>query len=116
LNRIDITASSSVRFESAFRSDRFHAIDPLAKTAPIDEAQMLSTAWRAIAALAIIGASTTALAQRIPNTDMPGRERERFTDPAPPLAQPGPMFSPPGAIYAPRIAKRRPRKARTSRK
>jgi hypothetical protein len=77
---------------------------------------MLSAILRAIVALTIVGAATTALAQRIPNSDMPGRERERFIDPAPPLAQPGPMFSPPGAIYAPRSMKRRPHRVRAPRK
>jgi hypothetical protein len=77
---------------------------------------MSITAWRAMAALSIIGVCTAALAQRIPSSEMPGRERERFTDPLPPLAQPGPMFSPPGAIYAPRSVKRRPHKVRARRK
>jgi hypothetical protein len=77
---------------------------------------MINIALRAIAALAITSAATTAIAQRIPSSDMPGRERERFTDPSPPLAQPGPMFSPPGAIYAPRSTRRRPHKVHVSKK
>jgi hypothetical protein len=63
---------------------------------------MFTTTLRTAAVLAIIGTATPALAQRIPPSEMPGRERERFTDPLPPpRAQPGPMFSPPGVIYAP---------------
>jgi len=64
---------------------------------------MFTTALRTAAVLAIIGTATPALAQRIPPSEMPGRERERFTDPLPPpRARPGPMFSPPGVIYSPR--------------
>jgi hypothetical protein len=83
---------------------------------------MFTTALRAAAALAMIGAVTTvvataALGQRIPPSEMPGRERERFTDPLPPVrAQPGPMFSPPGTIYAPHGTKSRAHKAHASRK
>jgi hypothetical protein len=83
---------------------------------------MFTTTFRAAATLAIIGIATTAIAttamaQRIPPSEMPGRERERFTDPLPPIrAQPGPMFSPPGAIYPPHGTKSRSRKTHASRK
>jgi hypothetical protein len=83
----------------------------------IDEARMFITSLRALTALAIIGVCTTALAQAIPPSAMPGRERERFTDPLPPRAQPGgSMFSPPGTIYSPRRTKGRSHKAHPPRK
>jgi hypothetical protein len=73
---------------------------------------MFIMALRVATAFAVIGVCATALAQLIPPSAMPGRERERFIDPLPPpRAQPGPMFSPPGAIYAPRSAKRKTHKA-----
>jgi hypothetical protein len=78
---------------------------------------MFTTALRAAATLAIIGIATSAMAQRIPPSEMPGRERERFTDPLPPIrAQPGPMFSAPGAIFAPHGTKSRSRKTHASKK
>jgi hypothetical protein len=46
-------------------------------------------AVRAATALAIVVVSTAAIAQRIPSSEMPGRERERFTDPPQPLSQSG---------------------------
>jgi hypothetical protein len=77
---------------------------------------MFITGWRAAAALAIIatciGANAAALAQLIPPSAMPGRERERFVDPPPPLSQPGgsvfstPTYSPSGAIRSSRHSKR----------
>jgi hypothetical protein len=78
---------------------------------------MFTTALRIAAVLAIIGIATPTLAQRIPPSEMPGRERERFTDPLPPpRARPGPMFSPPGVIYAPHDTKSRRHKAHAARK
>jgi hypothetical protein len=78
---------------------------------------MFNTALRTAAVLAIIGIATPALAQLIPPSERPGRERERFTDPLPPpRAQPGPMFSPPGVIYSRHGAKSRRDKAHTSRR
>ena len=78
---------------------------------------MFTTAVRTAAVLAIISIAAPALAQRIPPSEMPGRERERFTDPLPPpRAQPSPMFSPPGVIYAPLGTKSRRHKAHASRK
>jgi hypothetical protein len=60
---------------------------------------MFVMAWRAAAALVMVGVCTTALAQRIPPSERPGRERERFTDPQPPRAQyGGSIFTPPGVI------------------
>ena len=44
---------------------------------------------RVIAALALVIFATTAMAQPIPPSVQPGRERERFTEPPAPLAQPG---------------------------
>jgi hemolysin activation/secretion protein len=44
---------------------------------------------RVIAALALVIISTAAMAQPIPPSAQPGRERERFTEPPAPLAQPG---------------------------
>jgi hypothetical protein len=78
---------------------------------------MFTTALRTAAVLAIIGIATPALAQRIPPSEMPGRERERFTDPLPPpRARPGPMFSPPSVIYSQHGAKSRAHRAHTSRR
>src|SRR5262245_31934977 len=42
-----------------------------------------------IAAVAMHLASLPALAQVIPRSELPGRQRERFEQPTPPLAQPG---------------------------
>src|ERR1017187_9190726 len=65
---------------------------------------MLAGFGRVTAALAIAIVSTAALAQVIPPSAQPGRERERFTQPPVPRAQPGgPAISlpsteaPPGA-------------------
>src|SRR6266480_475599 len=57
---------------------------------------------RAIAAaLAMVSVSFAAVAQVVPPSDQPGRERERFERPPVPLAQPGgPAISVPG-IEAP---------------
>ena len=44
---------------------------------------------RVIAALALVVFATTAVAQVIPPSVQPGRERERFTEPPAPLAEPG---------------------------
>jgi len=50
---------------------------------------------------AILAASTPALAQ-IPSSELPGRERERFQQPTPALAQPGaPTMTLPGAVAPP---------------
>ena len=50
---------------------------------------------------AMLAASSPALAQ-IPASELPGRERERFQQPAPALAQPGgPAISLPGAVAPP---------------
>jgi hemolysin activation/secretion protein len=50
---------------------------------------MLSGVWRVLAALAMVCVSCAAGAQVIPSSEQPGRERERFTQPAAPRAQPG---------------------------
>src|SRR3954466_10876044 len=53
------------------------------------------------AALAMVSVSFAAIAQVVPPSDQPGRERERFERPPVPLAQPGgPAISVPG-IEAP---------------
>jgi hemolysin activation/secretion protein len=44
---------------------------------------------RVIAALALVVVATAAVAQPVPPSVQPGRERERFTEPPAPLAQPG---------------------------
>jgi hemolysin activation/secretion protein len=44
---------------------------------------------RLVAAWAMVMASATAMAQVIPPSAQPGRERERFTQPSAPLSQPG---------------------------
>jgi hypothetical protein len=76
---------------------------------------MIITTLRAAAALTIIAVATTALAQLIPPSEMPGRERERFTDPQPPRSQYGGSIfsSPPPALYPPQSTKRSRHKART---
>ena len=55
---------------------------------------MLAGVCRVLAALAIASISFAAVAQVIPPSDLPGRERERFTLPTGPAAQPG------GAVIA----------------
>ncbi len=76
---------------------------------------MIISASRVAMALAIIVACGTAAAQTIPPSEMPGRERERFTEPQPPRVQPGGSmfspFSPPEAIHTPGYPKRRHPKA-----
>ena len=44
---------------------------------------MMAGLCRVAAALAFIGIPTVAIAQLIPPTDQPGRERERFVEPMP---------------------------------
>jgi hypothetical protein len=63
--------------------------------------------WQA-AALALILCTATAYAQpvRIPNSEMPGRERERFVDPPAPKSQPGEWLAP-ASSQAHRTPKRR---------
>jgi hemolysin activation/secretion protein len=54
---------------------------------------------RIAAALAIAGLPAIAVAQVIPPSDQPGRERERFTEPAPARARPtGPTISLPSTV------------------
>src|SRR5438270_9496838 len=50
---------------------------------------MIVAACRVVLALAIASVPLTALAQVIPPSEQPGRERERFIEPAAPRAQPG---------------------------
>jgi hypothetical protein len=66
----------------------------------IDEAVMIITALRAAAAIAIIGVCGAAAAPLIPPNELPGRERERFTNPQPPRSQLG------GSIFLPGPASR----------
>jgi hemolysin activation/secretion protein len=63
---------------------------------------MLAGFGRVTAALAIAIVSTAALAQVIPPSAQPGRERERFTQPPVPRAQPGgPPVSLPSTVAPP---------------
>src|ERR1019366_9351958 len=63
---------------------------------------MLAGVGRVAAALAIAIVSTAALAQVIPPSAQPGRERERFTQPPVPRAQPGgPPVSLPSTVAPP---------------
>src|SRR6266480_2261579 len=64
---------------------------------------------RAIAAaLAMVSVSFAAVAQVVPPSDQPGRERERFERPPVPLAQPGgPAISVPGIEAPPGAAETR---------
>ncbi len=50
---------------------------------------MFAGACRIVAALAMVSVSFAAMAQVVPPSEQPGRERERFQLPTPPLAQPG---------------------------
>jgi hypothetical protein len=77
---------------------------------------MCITARGILTAFAVIWVCATAQAQRIPPSEMLGRERERFTDPQPPRAQPGPMFSAPYVTYSPGSTKRHRHTARSHRK
>jgi hemolysin activation/secretion protein len=63
---------------------------------------MLAGFGRTAAALAIAIVSTAAIAQVIPPSAQPGRERERFTQPPAPQAQPGgPPVSLPSTVAPP---------------
>src|SRR5713101_2969937 len=66
----------------------------------------MSAGVRAIAtALAMVSVSVTAVAQVVPPSDQPGRERFRFETPAVPLAQPGgPVIALPGVDAPPGAA------------
>ena len=58
----------------------------------------------------ILGAATAdAQAIRIPNSEMPGRERERFVDPPAPKSQPGAWLTAPIG-QTPPVLKRRPKR------
>src|ERR1700724_1318954 len=60
---------------------------------------MLAGVCRTMAAMAMVIASTAAMAQVIPPSDLPGRERERFTPPQAPQARPGgPAISLPSTV------------------
>ena len=50
---------------------------------------MFAGVCRFAAALAFVTVTSAAVAQTIPPSEQPGRERERFTPPTPPRAQPG---------------------------
>jgi hemolysin activation/secretion protein len=50
---------------------------------------MFACIGRIVSALALVAASTAAIAQVSPGNVLPGRERERFTEPTAPLSQPG---------------------------
>jgi hemolysin activation/secretion protein len=55
-----------------------------------------------LSAVAMLVASLPAFAQVVPPSELPGRERPRFEQPAPPLAQPGgPAITLPGAVAPP---------------
>ena len=63
----------------------------------------------AILALLLGTAATNAQAIRIPNSEMPGRERERFVDPPAPKSQPGDWLTAPINQASP-APKRRPKR------
>jgi hypothetical protein len=50
---------------------------------------MFASVCRIVAALAMLAVPIVAVAQVIPPSEQPGRERERFTQPPAPRAQPG---------------------------
>src|ERR1700726_2066516 len=61
---------------------------------------------RLAVALALVAVSSAAVAQIIPPSAQPGRERERFTEPPTPRAQPGgPAVSLPGTVAPPGAGK-----------
>jgi hypothetical protein len=62
-----------------------------------------------ILALILGMAAAYAQAVRIPNSEMPGRERERFVDPPAPKSQPGAWLTAP-INQAPHAFKRRPKR------
>jgi len=66
-----------------------------------DEALMNITLLRVAIVMAAIGVGTAAIAQKIPSSEMPGRERERFTDPPQPLSRSGGSIFSPGPTYPP---------------
>lgn len=60
---------------------------------------MIARVCRMAAVLAALGSSCVAVAQVIPPSEQPGRERERFTQPPAPRAQPGgPSISLPSTV------------------
>jgi hemolysin activation/secretion protein len=60
---------------------------------------MLAGVCRLVAAMAIVTISAAAVAQTVPPSAQPGRERERFEEPRPPRAQPGgPMITLPSTV------------------
>lgn len=63
----------------------------------------------ASAILALIIGTAAAYAQpvRIPNSEMPGRERERFVDPPAPKSQPGAWLTAPLTEAHPIVKRRR---------
>jgi hypothetical protein len=61
----------------------------------------------AILALITCASSTCAQPIRIPNSEMPGRERERFVDPPSPKSQPGRWLTPAPSTTAHPVSKRR---------
>jgi hemolysin activation/secretion protein len=66
---------------------------------------MLAGVRAIAAALAIVCVSFAAVAQIVPPSDLPGRERFRFETPSPPLAQPGgPVIALPGVDAPPGAA------------
>jgi hypothetical protein len=101
--------------EKSFRDDADFAHDFIRKvcdfSAPcadaIDEALMNITLVRVAIVMAMIGAGTAAIAQKIPSSEMPGRERERFTDPPQPLSRSGGSIFSRGSTYSPPGVKRR---------
>jgi hypothetical protein len=63
----------------------------------------------AIWALILSTAATGAQAIHVPNSEMPGRERERFVDPPAPKSQPGNWLTAP-INQVPPAPKRRPKR------
>lgn len=60
---------------------------------------MFAAACRVIAALAIVAVPLVAVAQVIPPSEQPGRQRERFEQPTPPQAEPaGPRVTLPSTV------------------
>jgi hypothetical protein len=81
--------SGKAAASSAFETVRRNALHLLRPTS----VQIVVTS--AILALALCAATVHAQPIRIPNSEMPGRERERFVDPPAPKSQPGTWLTPP---------------------
>jgi hypothetical protein len=79
-------------------------VDPVGNAQRWSRVRRLAAAAMVVAAATMFGAGTAALAQgsrpAIPSSEMPGRERDRFTDP-PALSRSGGAIFTPGSTFSP---------------